>query len=193
MTLAGPIGFLMYRTGLASTGIASSPQPDTTRQGRSVAASRSTKSNAIRPRRLRSRIAASTRDEIISFSACSTVFAGPIGSAPTLRKARARSSARKLAESEGAMWRHRMAPPHHTKARAQSLFETLLNVDPSFVPTLVIAAMAATEINAAIRPYSIAVAPRLLPISFKNLLMVVLPLRPDVSFDQPSQENRPTR
>ena len=38
-------------------------------------------------------------------------------------------------------------------------FETLLNVLPKFVPRLVIAVIAATAIKAAIRPYSIAVAP----------------------------------
>src|SRR4051812_18938031 len=55
------------------------------------------------------------------------------------------------------------------------LFDTLLNVEFSLLPTLVIAPMAATAIRAAIRPYSMAVAPFSFLMSFRNLIMVHTP------------------
>jgi len=54
-----------------------------------------------------------------------------------------------------------------------SLFETLLNVLPSLLPTLPRAVIAATAMRAAIRPYSIAVAPLVSRIILRKFFILV--------------------
>ena len=71
-------------------------------------------------------------------------------------------------KENGGAFRHRrpISPKRETYF---SEVETLSNVELSLVPMLVIAPIAATAIKAAIRPYSMAVAPFSFLISFKNL------------------------
>src|SRR5438445_6956914 len=57
------------------------------------------------------------------------------------------------------------------------LFETLLNVVFSLLPTLVMAPIAATAMRAAMRPYSMAVAPLAFFINFTNLAISGLPVK----------------
>src|SRR3954471_19368826 len=74
--------------------------------------------------------------------------------------------------------RNRLRPPRSRYRPVGAYFiadETLLKVDLRLVPTPCMAAIAATAIRAAIRPYSMAVAPLLLLISLRMKLMVHSP------------------
>ena len=71
--------------------------------------------------------------------------------------------------------------------------ETVLNVVDSWVPRLVIAVIAATAMSAAIRPYSIAVAPALfflrLRRNFRVGLLVAVFVYPAFSRNNPGSSN----
>src|SRR3954452_11547953 len=72
----------------------------------------------------------------------------------------------------GGAFRHRRPNSNEVRVTYFRLFDTLLNVVFSLLPMPCMAPIAATAIRAAMRPYSMAVAPSSLRISLINLLMV---------------------